>query len=284
MALVDSFSFGGLDIEFHVETSAAADNPRTQINLPNRPDWQILGGSAQVMPQAPGTAEHFLTSMYPVTTREWEVAAQRHVDALSQSPVAVQGFCVAARIPATEYQMQIATSNNPTSHPDVTATLRPGFILVGGGARANPQQVPGPGSFLTASRPGTGQSWYTAAKDHLRRHQTDVTAYAFGISEAFLNHLGLKVVRLLATSETPESRPFISSSEVVSDGFVVTAGAEVHWKGLGNLLVGLWPRPAPQVAPQIGPHSRMWTAFGSEFGGPDPSLISTMGLALVSYP
>jgi hypothetical protein len=295
MPLVYQFSLQTLEIDLYAETSSLAQDPHAVINLSHLPDTHILGGGGRVLFQNPGTvATQLLTSICPIDELVWEAAAQQpgfFAPPFGGSAV-VEAFCVVAKLPATDYVRVENTTPAPTNHPTAEAFLPAGFVLIGGGAKANRHQTSGAGSFLVASRPGTGNSWFAAAKDHLTAHPTVVTAYALGLSQSFLNRLGMKVIRLLNTSEIPVAEPTISSSAIVDPGvrignvnvldtgLVVTAGAQDHWSTFGNMLLGVWPRPAPQISPD----AFMWTSFGTECNAADPSTISTWGIALVKTP
>lgn len=156
-------------------------------------------------------------------------------------------------------------------------------MLVGGGAEVNWTSPVRPASFLYASRPGAGQSWFVAAKDHLVSYPVTVTAYAIGVSEAFLNHSGLKVVRFRSSTPISARKPsLICGPEEQLPAVLVSGGTEIEWKGMGSLMKASAPNLAPIPANWAHPFS--WIGSGSDFSVPDPSPISTWAIALVAYP
>ena len=142
--------------------------------------------------------------------------------------------------PRVEYVIVDATTSAPVNHPDATAILPPGFVLVGGGARANWEQTEGPGSLLWASRPAAGQGWYAAAKDHVHPSPSTVTAFAIGVTRSFLASRGLTVVRFHGDSRSVVPHPGVDCG--AEDGpALVGGGAETHWRGAGSLLTASVP-------------------------------------------
>ncbi len=240
MAKIDEYPFGKLTIQLHaVTTDPPAPHPHIAPNVPA--DFRILGVGAAVDPP---DAASFLTAMWPVSSSEWDVAAKDHI---VPSPARVTAFCVAA-------------------------------LLVGGGARVNWNPATDAGSLLYASRPGTGQSWHAAAKDHMIPSPATVTAFAIGLSRRFLDDAGLTVVRMRAESMTQVASPEASCGVNDAAATLIAGGAETHWSGPGSLLTqsGLMPSAA-------GPRPWLWAARGTEHQAPDPSTVTSWALALVAY-
>jgi hypothetical protein len=71
-------------------------------------------------------------------------------------------------------------TSDVAAHPQAVARLRPGYVLTGGGARAN---WSGPGSLLTASFPNGKASWEGRAKDHVVAGPASLTVFAIGYPE-----------------------------------------------------------------------------------------------------
>jgi hypothetical protein len=187
-------------------------------------------------------------------------------------------LCIAAAVPPADYRIASSTSAAPASHPRATAALPAGFVLVGGGAKANWQQTGGPGSLLYASRPGSGQSWFAAAKDHRLPSPTTITAYAIGVSERFLASLRLRVVRLRSVSDGPARSPWATCGVDDPSMTVISGGAETQWGGSGNLLTASFPSPASGVP---GPQNYQWKVRGVDHIDQDPATIVAWALALV---
>jgi hypothetical protein len=271
MALTASYTFHGLTIELHEDkTATPAPHPAITMNITT--GLPILGGGAAVdYGNGPGS---LLTAMFPASSVDWEARSKDH--GLS-SPATIGVACFAASIPPSEYVIVNATTPSPVNHPDATAMLPPGFVLVGGGARANWERTEGPGSLLWASRPAVGQGWYAAAKDHVYPSPSTVTAFAIGVTRSFLASRGLTVVRFHGDSHPVVPHPGADCG--AEDGpALIGGGAETHWRGAGSLLTA--SVPANPSGPPAGPY--LWTARGKDHLVPDPSTISAWGLALVS--
>jgi hypothetical protein len=273
MALTASYPFHGLTIELHEATTGTpVAHPAITMNIPSGP--VILGGGAAVdCGNGPGS---LLTAMFPATSVDWQARAKDH--GLS-SPATIAVACFAASIPPADYLIVDATSPAPVNHPDATAMLPPGFVLVGGGARVNVEDREAPGSLLWASRPAAGQGWYAAAKDHVYTNPSTVTAFAIGVTSSFLASKALRVVRFHGDASTAVPHP---GADCGADAglALIGGGAETHWRGVGSLLTASIP-VNPSVPPvPAGPY--LWTARGKDHLLSDPSTISAWGLALVS--
>jgi hypothetical protein len=273
MALTTSYTFHGLTIELHEDkTVTPAGHPAITMNIPS--GLPILGGGAFVdYGRGPGS---LLAAMFPASASgaDWEARAKDHG---VPSPATIGVACFAASIPPSEYVIVNDTTPSPVNHPDATAMLPPGFVLVGGGARANWERTEGPGSLLWASRPAAGQGWYAAAKDHVYPSPSTVTAFAMGVTRSFLAARGLTVVRFHGDSHPEVPHPGADCG--ADDGLaLVGGGAETHWRGAGSLLTASVPAN-PSGSP-AGPY--LWTARGKDHILSDPSTISAWGLALVS--
>jgi hypothetical protein len=277
MAVIDHFDFFGLQVELHAALSPAVAHPTTQINLFNS-GWKILGGGA-VVEQGTGVG-NLLTAMYPIGATEWEAKANEHI---VSSAARMTAYCAAARlttgpIPDDAYLIVEATSAAPVPHPEVEAALPADFVLVGGGARVNGGA--GGGSLLTASRPGTGQSWFAAAKDHFISNPATITAYAIGLRKSLLDQLGSSIVRFEAHSIEPSAAPKVRCGSDERSSLMICGGAETHWNGVGVLLTacGLSPSMTPS-----GPRPWSWIAQGKDHIGPDPGTITAWSLVLVHH-
>jgi len=212
--------------------------------------------------------------MFPASGMDWEARAKDHD---LPSPATIRVACFAASVPPADHLIVDATSPAPVNHPDATAMLPPGFVLVGGGARVNWDDREAPGSLLWASRPAAGQGWYAAAKDHKYPSPATVTAFAIGVASGFLASRGLTVVRFHGDSHPAVPHPGADCGAEAGPA-LIAGGAETHWRGDGSLLTGSVPAN-PSGVP-AGPY--LWTARGKDHVLPDPATISAWGLALVS--
>jgi hypothetical protein len=273
MALTASYTFHGLTIELHeAKTTTPVPHPAITMSIPSA--FPILGGGAVVdYGRGPGS---LLTAMFPASSVDWQARAKDHG---LPSPATIGVSCFAASVPSTDYLIVDATSPAPVNHPDATAMLPPGFVLVGGGARVNWDNEEAPGSLLWASRPATGQGWFAAAKDHVYPSPSTVTAFAIGVRSSFLASMSLTVVRFHGDSATAVPHPGAACGADAGLA-LIGGGAETHWRGAGSLLTASIP-VNPSVPPvPAGPY--LWTARGKDHILSDPSTISAWGLALVS--
>ncbi len=272
MARIEAYSFHGLGFELHGQPSTQTSQPSLSLNTFS--SFHILGGGAMV--ERP-EEEIFLWASYPNSGQEWEAKAKDHS---TQSTGVLFVYCIAADIPPSDYIIVQNTSPAPVNHPQAEATLPPEFVLVGGGARVNWNQTTTPGNLLYASRPGSGESWFAAAKDHLIADPATVTAYAIGVRRSFFDALNLKVVRFRANSVTGVAHSMITCGpDNEQEATLISGGAQTHWSGAGSLLKASSPN-----IPSGGPHPARpfaWLAGGKEHFASDPNTITAWALALV---
>src|SRR4051794_2139734 len=185
-----AFDFAGLKFEIHEQVSGPGAAPHLAMNTSLA--TRILGGGAEVLLEDPAGAGSLLTASWPVSGAEWDARAKDHD---IPSPARVRLVCICAAIPQDQYTIASTTTPAATNHPEATAQLPAEYVLVGGGARAD-WPFGDPGSLLYASRPGVGESWYAASKDHVQASPATVTAFAIGVRRRFLDQFGLTVVRI----------------------------------------------------------------------------------------
>lgn len=274
MPLIDAYAFAGLNLELYTESSLPGSS--LGLAVPTSNHVRILGGGASV---GPADGNIFLWAAYPLSSQAWEVAAKEHT---VLSTGVLTAYCIAADIPAADYIIVQNRSPALVNHPQVQATLLPEFVLVGGGARVDWGGSGTMGSFLYASRPGNGEAWFAAAKDHLIPNPATVTAYAIGVRRAFLDALGVKVVRLRSNSITALASPTVDCGpDNDQETALIAGGAEVHWTGAGSLLKASSPNIPP--GGPLPPHPFTWLAEGAAHVVPDPATITAWALALVKW-
>ncbi|MBD1903371.1 hypothetical protein NDI44_22860 [Trichocoleus sp. DQ-A3] len=256
MALIDSYDIGELHIEMHSYTSDVAQHPGVRIEVPM--GYRVLGGGATVNWDGQG---NLLTSIYPDGDRVWVATSKDHKEA---SPASITGYCIAGRmkdgtpIPGDDYLI-VRQDSVPANHPSTEVVLPSGWILVGGGARANWTSY---GSLLFASYPGGGNSWMASAKDHISPDIATVSAYAIGVKQSFLERVGLTVNRKSQTSGTATAHPSVSC--VLEHGFrLLSGGAKANWTGEGSLLTASFPQDR-----------HTWVARSKDHVASDPSTIT----------
>jgi hypothetical protein len=150
--------------------------------------YVLVGGGCRVnvADDAPG---NLLTASFPASPTSWECQAKDHS---VSSPASVTAFVVGIRsrdpnVPLPEVQIDSATSAVGSS-PEVEARpSRVGFVVTGGGARADASPS-SPGQLLTRSAPlapDTGATapagWVARSKDHLVSSPASVTAFVVSV-------------------------------------------------------------------------------------------------------
>lgn len=268
--VVDSYTVGPLRLRIFAATSDCAQHPGVAVAIPD--GWLILGGGAFVdwddgVCAGPGSLGNILTGMYPESGGTVWVATSK--DHLQPSPAQITGYCIAAQmqngtpIPPGDYQI-FRQDSGVAAHPSAQVVLPGGWVLVGGGARAN---YAGLGNMLYASIP-SGNSWIASAKDHLQSDPATVTAFAIGLRQSFLAGAGLAVTSQSITTPIPTNHPW--TTLVIPDFHLVGGGAQVNWTGLGNLLTASFPQDR-----------QTWIARGKDHLQPDPATITAWSIGLV---
>lgn len=152
-----------------------AGDAQASVALPE--GYSLTGGGARVDFSGAGS---LLTASYPYDSASWRAEAKEHSYAC---PARVTAYALGIRPrhtqPLPSSIIALATSD-VAPHPQAAARLRPGYVLTGGGARAN---WSGAGSLLTASFPSGKASWEGRAKDHLVSAPASLTVFAIGYPE-----------------------------------------------------------------------------------------------------
>ena len=131
--------------------------------------------------------------------------------------------------------VNVATSSYG-AHPDITAGVPSGHLLIGGGIKVN---WSGYGNLATASFPANSFGWRVKSKDHSVSSYATAQAYAIGIRN-YIPGVGSLAAHINSAGSSYAQHP--ASSANVQSGFALTGcGAEVHWSGYGNLLWKLKP-------------------------------------------
>lgn len=217
--------------------------------------WKIIGGGARVNFNGAGG---LLTASYPegncwiARSKAHEIPDQQRVEAMA----------IAIRDESNRWDVVIDTqTSGKDSHPTVQARLRPGYVLTGGGARAN---WTGAGSLLTASFPATSEIWEARAKDHGVSDPSTVTAYVIGIRA----RKGSQPTNQIFTSQSSvKSHP--SGSVYLDEGWKLAGGgARVNWSGAGSLLF-------TSIRDQNG-----WRAIAKDHKYPSPASVSAFAIGV----
>jgi len=224
---------------FHAIGDKRVPKPETILTVPD--GYKILGGGARVNWSEPG---NLLTASFPGDARTWIARSKEHV---TSSPANVEVWAIAIYDPQNDYQVDIFQEESAkTNHPSASAGIPQGYVMTGGGARANWNLE---GSLLTASYPDGSTRWVAASKEHPNKsEETTVTAYAIGIKAA---DTASRLVKQLFEAQRFETRVFAntggaanhpSAELAVDSGFVLLGGgAKSNWTTQGNLLTASYP-------------------------------------------
>lgn len=253
--VVAEYSAGPLHIQVVRNGSNVVAHPETSVFSSYQ--FLVFGGGAKVNWSGAGS---LLTGIWPESNTSFRARSKDHQ---YSSPASIDVYAVTAKmlngapVAAGDYILVEQTSSY-AAHPQVSAHLPAGYTLVGGGARVN---WSGNGNLLYASYPN-GNSWVAASKDHVLSSPATVTAYAIGVSNAFLNYHRLSVqTRQIASGTT--NHP--NASCTLDYGYkIIGGGAKINWTGAGGLLTASYPI-----------NEQGWYAAGKDHGVASPSSIVT---------
>jgi hypothetical protein len=239
-----------ITISIFTQTSAVAAHPSTSVTVPA--GFKMLGGGAFDHYSEPG---NMLTASYPQSSQTWFVAGKDHEQS---SPASITAFALAISDPNDEWDVVIDQNTSPIKlpHPQAVATLRPGYVMTGGGAFVD---YHGAGNLLTASYPSSDSTWQANSKDHDVSDPSQITAYVIGIKHRTILH---RVQHNIA-SFTGATAPHPTAQVQVTAGFTMCGGgASDNWTGDGNLLTASYPQ------------TPFWMAAGKDHIHSDPSTIT----------
>ena len=214
-----------------------------QCTVPS--DWVLVGGGLHVnygegdSPRQPGV---LVTASYPLDLEAgtWEVRTKDHMflhsHSLSASAIGLKVGNLSAAQLRGQMQVVEVTSWPLKSASEANATLPPGMLLVGGGAKAN---YGGAGNLLTASHP-IAHGWRAAAKDHGILDPGSVTSYAIFIAPCLTGFgcLSANFAHAAASCDTG----YCEKNKYVDPGWAWTSmGGASNYGGAGRPLTHLLP-------------------------------------------
>jgi subtilisin family serine protease len=256
----------------------AGEHQSVEIPLP--PGWVAIGGGVEgdLFPHG-----HLITASHPNADRSaWVISTRQH---LAPAPTKIRGWVIGLSV-ANLYRAQllqhiavVQSTSNPTQHPQATAYLPSGFVLLGGGFYTDTR---GPGMLATGSWPEfptTGPrvpGWTASAKDHLQISPGTVTAFAIGIREYIP---GVGRMESFAQTAVSDPAPYPEASLFTDNAYVRTGcGAKAHWTGAGSLLWRIEPILHPQSSADAG-----CRVSAKEHLVPDPSAVQAWSIGLRAF-
>jgi hypothetical protein len=215
-------------------TSAASDQPQVQVKVPD--GYSVIGGGAHADWNGTDPGQLLIWS-YPQDEHTWFAASKAHS---VSSPMTLTAYAIAIENPGgNRWDVMITSStSSASSRPTATATVASGYVMTGGGARA---ELIGAGQLLVASFPSSDKTWEARSKDHSVAQPVTITAYVIGLkskSSAFK----LPPVQLTSAQSSESDAPSVVVN--VADGCAITGGgARTTWAdpSPGNLLVASNP-------------------------------------------
>ncbi|MEU1309212.1 hypothetical protein ABZ419_10005 [Streptomyces cinnamoneus] len=201
-------------------------------------DMIAIGGGATAVEGPHGA---LLTASYPNDDLTgWTVSSKDHLDAQPHELTAhVIGLKIAGMSRAQLLRsVHVARADSGTvPHPEAEAGIPSSaeYALVGGGFRVNWQ---GAGNLATASFPSTDFSWKARSKDHVVSSPASIRSYAISLRRDL--PAGRVTTALVRAESGQAQHP--AAVATLPPGYALTGGgAEVHWRGAGNLLWRLEP-------------------------------------------
>lgn len=218
-------------------------------------DMVVVGGGATAA-EAPNGA--LLTASYPDDSRSaWLVSSKDH---RVPNPHNLVGFAIGMRInsPAMPRAALLShlsftkVTSAHAAHPRATASVPPGFTMIGGGFRVN--WPPGQGNLATGSFPGDNEAtsdWSARSKDHIAPSPCTIDVWSVAIRD-FLDIGGLRRVdRRVDRRTSTELVPHPSADIAFEGAHVLTGvGAKARVEEPGQLLWRLEPT-APGNRPGV---------------------------------
>ncbi|MET8010263.1 hypothetical protein ABZU86_08245 [Streptomyces sp. NPDC005271] len=214
-------------------------------------DMIAIGGGATAVEYPQGA---LLTASYPTDDLSgWTVSSKDHVDAQAHELVSYVIGLKIAGISREELLRSVYVSRADSGlapHPEAEAGIPSSdeYVLVGGGFRVDWH---GSGNLATASFPATETSWKARSKDHLVPDPANIRVFAI----ALRRFLRVGVVSNSFTRADSGQSPHPAAVASVTPGYALTGGgADVHYRGSGNLLWKL--EPTTTQTPSFGAASK----------------------------
>jgi hypothetical protein len=239
---------------FHAQ-SGLASWPSMDIVVP--PTCKMIGGGALINWRGHG---NLLTGSYPAATDRWRATGKDHE---ISSPASIDVWAIAIIDPDDEWETVVETADSDRrSHPERSISVKTGYVMVGGGAKANWNVS---GQLLTESAPVGRDSWKGASKDHHQSEPSTVAVSVVGIRpKNGSKNIEIRVREIVTSvAQHPEGRC------PAPDGCrLIGGGARSNWAGDGNLLTASFP------------DGNDWVAKAKDHGTADPASITVFALGI----
>ena len=164
---------------FEGKAGPIARHPVASIAIPENEGWAMTGGGAQLKTAGSG---NLLTASYPHTDKKgamngWWCNAKDHFNN-SIATLTPYAMAIKTDVPGVTISTKMNSQISPRAeHPSEDVTLDAGLVMVGGGAQVH---WTGAGNLLTASAPGSQNSWMVKSKDHQQSSPATITSYVIG--------------------------------------------------------------------------------------------------------
>ena len=278
-------SFSDYQVAIFSGTSGLMASPELTVyptSSSSASNYKVLGGGAIVHTIA-GSA--FLTASYPDVDPGSSVplgwtAAAKNLGTGVQARISV--YAIAVNDPDNCWDVKLFQSSTSTAvaHPATSVSVAPGYVLAGGGARAEPVTPGRNGNFLFSSIPAAvGGSvyngWSVHSKDHGVTDIANITAYAVGI-KAVGAGVATPVLNVIAGKPSAAADYPAASANGYSNvlvGLTCTltgGGAHDDWNnGYGNLLTAIYPAGTTN-----------WQSFAGFYGQSNPAVLTAYAVCL----
>ena len=230
-------------------------------------DMVAIGGGVTAVESAAGA---LLTASYPnADLSAWVVSAKDHFDPQAYY---LDGYAIGLKIEGmsrAELMRYVTVAMEDSlvlPHPEATAELPNGFVLVGGGFNVFWHDQ---GNLATASYPSDEGAWTARSKDHEASSPASIRSYAIGLKR----DLPVGRVNVVAAQTTSPVAPHPTATALLPENYALTGiGAEVHWQNMGNLL---W-----QLRPEISATAAGAIASSKDHDVSDPSALTAYALGI----
>ena len=210
-------------------------------------DFVLVGGGAMISQwQNPddllGQPGALLTKSYPNSNfTTWHAASKDHGTIYWHY---LRAYAIGMRLSGVSsvqlrsYMVIVQQTSSTGHHPTAVASVPPGYLLLGGGARANGSLARG--LLLTASYPYSFHEWMASAKDHHFSELGTVDAFAIGIQQSIpgFGVLSATYNNALTSVDTGYG---VASIQAPTGWVVSSVGGRAQYSGPGRLLTDLFP-------------------------------------------